>query len=318
MTDRDEGNTSTRAKPDSEQPNRALREGDTYAVPVSDGRYGAVRVLRLSEEEGGPSALVALTSLLQDAVPAADDPALRTILRRFYGQWNGQHAICWYSGKPLASFVLIGTIAPTDEELSFDAMGAYCGRWHLRMAEAVLISGSATAGSEALSTPTSVANELPTVVSDKAMSDEAFWTIIALLDAEAFDEDGVVAPAIEALTELPTEDIAGFARTLSRKLFALDRLDVAMALSHHAYESEEGFSPDHFLDVRCAIVAKGRQYYENILRTPTWIDADAFLESLSTVAEDAYFRKTGHRAEFGALADVSTFGNVLGWRAGSE
>lgn len=111
--------------------------GDTFAVPLTAGRYGAVRVLARSEEEG--TSLVAVTSWLRDRVPDVADPALREILREHRGFFDGSPAICWFSGSPPEEFVHVGVLPPTEDELALDPQGCFGGDWHASMAMAVLL-----------------------------------------------------------------------------------------------------------------------------------------------------------------------------------
>ena len=65
-----------------------IRAGATFAVPLKDGRYGAVRVIRVSEEKQGSMALVAVTTWLASEVPALGERALREVLRRHRGRFG--------------------------------------------------------------------------------------------------------------------------------------------------------------------------------------------------------------------------------------
>lgn len=296
---------------------RALREGDVFAVPLPGGRFGAVRVLRTSSGERGISALVAITPWLRPAAPKPEDPELRRVLRRHRGRFGGSPAVCWYEGEPPAAFVFVGNVAVSAGEESLDAEGAFCGAWHSRMAQDVLLERGETLSPREGDSP-SAEDESTREVSGDLMPDSRFWDLVSTLDLAAEDEKQAVEPLVFELTRLRPDEIAGFARTLSRKLFCLDRQDIATALSHHAYGSAEGFSPDHFLDVRCAIVARGEQFYQMIVSQPEWVDADEVLEYLVTAPDEAYFRRTSRAPRFTGLSKIETFSNDSGWKSVSE
>ena len=119
------------------------------------------------------------------------------------------------------------------------------------------------------------------------MTEDAFWDLVALADTDALDdgdEEGAVAPLIEALAEEPDDAVRGFEDRLSEVLYRLDGERYARAAG------ESGDSADGFLYARCCVVARGRAFYESVLsdstRMPT--GTDDWCESLLTVAEEAW------------------------------
>lgn len=55
------------------------------------------------------------------------------------------------------------------------------------------------------------------------MDEVRFWDIIALFDwNKTGDDDAVIEPAVEALSQMSQEDISRFADILSEKLWQLD------------------------------------------------------------------------------------------------
>jgi hypothetical protein len=144
------------------------------------------------------------------------------------------------------------------------------------------------------------------------MSDSQFWRTIEQLDWKAETDDGLVEPAVAYLASLSSEKIAGFHARLSEKLFLLDREDLAREIGDSSCGSLH-FSPDHFIDVRCVVVANGRAFYEEVLSHPDKMPKDMELESLLTVAESAYRRKNGRAAFFVVQHDCATFSNKRGW-----
>jgi hypothetical protein len=66
-----------------------LAAGDTFAVPLDDGRFGAVRVLRISHEYHRVAALVAVSAWIGGHVPDPGEPLLMEILRLQRGRPGG-------------------------------------------------------------------------------------------------------------------------------------------------------------------------------------------------------------------------------------
>jgi hypothetical protein len=275
-------------------------------VPLGPSGFGAVRVLRAVRERGKDTALVAVTPWLGREVPDIHEPQLREILRKHFGRWDGSIALCWYQGTAPPDLLWIGTIAPTDEELAIDPKGAYCGVWSLAVAHDVLRER----GLPVEHVPSVVRGDDVDRVTG-VMSDDDFWHAIALIDLDADRGDDVLAALLDHLTGLPPASIAGFHRRLCDKLFELDA-------EAFAGETRDYFSPDHFLDVRCAAVARGKRFYEALLNDPSMMPHDTELEALLTVAEDAYLDKTGRDVVFLGAQPYETFSNRAGWPASDD
>ena len=295
---------------------RAVQAGDTFAVPLDDGRFGAVRVLRTSaDDDGSVTALVALTPWIGDRVPDLREPRLREILKLHRGFYQGRPAICWYDGEPPEDFVHIGVITAAPAELAMDPRGAYGGQWSSAMARDVELESrskdDATHQSKTDGSKVRVQGDRVAGV----MTQEEFWRVLELLDWEAPHDDGIIAPIVHYLAGLEPDKIAGFHRMLCEKLHELDREEFAREIGEYSLESEEGFSPDHFLDVRCAVVANGREFYQHVLSNPKLMPKDREFEVLVTVAERAYRKKTGRMPLFLGAKAYETFSNRAGWRS---
>jgi hypothetical protein len=293
--------------------NRYLHVGAAFAVPLKDGRYGAVRILRVDEEDHRTTALVAVTPWLAATPPDLSAPALKEVLRLHRGRFGGRPALCWYDGIPPAELLYIGVVLPTEEDLRLDPQGAYCGRWTVTVAQDVVLE-SATPLQAANSRASMRTQSLPEgdpLVGE--MDDDEFWALIELLDRSSGDGFEAVEPLIQQLAAKSPSKIAGFHEVLMAKLSALDREDIAREIGAHAYGSTEGFSPDHFMDVRAAIVASGRALFESVLEDPRHVPKDGELEALVTVAEEAYRRRTGRTPVFVASRSAETFSSLAGW-----
>jgi hypothetical protein len=144
------------------------------------------------------------------------------------------------------------------------------------------------------------------------MSEEEFWHAIDLLDWTRASDEEVLAPLLDHLGGLPVASIAGFHRKLCERLFELDGERFAREIGEHSFGSSSHFSADHFLDIRCAAVARGKAYYDMLLSDPRIIRDQPF-EALVSVAEDAYERKTGRRVVCLGAKPYNTFSNRAGW-----
>jgi hypothetical protein len=261
------------------------------------------------KERGRNSALVAVTPWLAPHVPDIQEPILRQVLRKDFGNWGGRFSLCWYEGSVPAEFQCIGTIAPTDEELAIDPQGTYCGRWSRAMANDVLYARGLPV-ERFLSAPPE--DDVDRVKG--AMSEDDFWHAIDRLDWAGDSDEHVVAPLLEFLVGQSVAAIAGFHCQLCEKLFALDREDFAREIGEYSYGSSK-FSADHFLDLRCAAVGRGRTFYRELLAHPRRMIHDRELEALATVAEEAYEDKVGRAVIFVGAKPYDTFSNRQGWSA---
>lgn len=233
---------------------------------------------------------------------------LRQILRRNRGNWGGRFALCWYEGAVPADLQCIGTIPPTAEELAIDPRGTYGGSWSLAVAHAVLHER----GLPVEPVPVALTRDDVDRVTG-VMSEDDFWRAIHVLDWDQETDEQVVAPLLEYLVKLPVASIAGFHRKLSEKLFELDREEFAREIGEHSFGSSQHFSSDHFLDLRCAAVARGRKFYDDLLSDPSRMIRDRELEALATVAEQAYEEKIGRAVVFLGAKPYETFSNREGW-----
>jgi Protein of unknown function (DUF4240) len=104
------------------------------------------------------------------------------------------------------------------------------------------------------------------------LSDEQFWQIIDCLDWTEQDAGLIMAKAVHVLSEMPVANIYLFKDILSEKLY---RLDTKAHANAYKTKQDDGYlSVDDFLYVRCAVVAEGKGYYENILNNPSELPID--------------------------------------------
>jgi hypothetical protein len=288
-----------------------LEEGDVLAAPTPDGRFGAIRILRKSED----SLLVATTTYLDDTPPSLHDDRLRDVQRRNRFRFKDDPCLFWVDGSPPATTWRIGNLPLTDEERSLRC-STDAGQWPERIGwEAYFewrwVHDRKAFEAEALADKERH-SEAPQARCD-ALSEDRFWAIIGLLDWQASDDDAILQPAIEALAQMSEDEICGFEEQLAGKLFLLDTERHARQTGLGAYGSDY-FSPDDFLYARCAAVARGREFYEQVVARPDLMPPDERFEALLYLASRAYETKTGSQMNYLPSIDYETFSNRQGWR----
>jgi hypothetical protein len=147
------------------------------------------------------------------------------------------------------------------------------------------------------------------------LTEKAFWDIIACFEwSDSEDDAAVIEPAVHVLAEKPFRHIYEFQDILSEKLHALDTRYHAAQTGENAFLDENSdFSADEFLYARCCVVANGAEFYEKVLKQPTFMPKDLTFESLLTLAHQAYFRKTGKQFRYVPAYNIETFSNKKGW-----
>ena len=140
-----------------------------------------------------------------------------------------------------------------------------------------------------------------------------FWDIIEQLDwSKEGNDAAVVEPVIEILQKRPLAHIYRFEDILSEKLWHLDTEKYAQVFLENP---EEGYlSVDDFLYTRCAVVANGRDFYQNVIDNPSEMPEDLTFEPLLYVALQAYKRKTGKEFMFISAYNYETYNNKEGWK----
>ncbi|MEL7162746.1 MAG: DUF4240 domain-containing protein, partial [Bacteroidota bacterium] len=98
-----------------------------------------------------------------------------------------------------------------------------------------------------------------------------------------------VAPLLANLTSSSIEEIYGYQDQLAIHLSDLDGPDFFDAFA----KGPLGASVDSFLYGRCYVVAKGRTFYENILKKPGKFPPGVDFEALLYLENEAYEAKMG-------------------------
>jgi hypothetical protein len=152
------------------------------------------------------------------------------------------------------------------------------------------------------------------------MTEQQFWELMSLVDWKKLgNDDAVVRPLVKALTKLPENEICAFHDLIAEKLFALDTEAHARHMGEYSYKGpDEPFSVDLFLYARCAVVANGKECFEEILADPNQFPEDAEFESILYVPLTAYEKKTGKEYSHSPATNFETFSNRKGWPAPSK
>ena len=66
--------------------------------------------------------------------------------------------------------------------------------------------------------------------------------------------------------------------------------------------------------MRCAVVAEGRAYYEEVEKNPSALDANIDFEQILSIAAEAYNKKTGREFEYSPLYNYETKSNLDKWK----
>lgn len=147
---------------------------------------------------------------------------------------------------------------------------------------------------------------------EELFSETEFWQIISALDWSKSDSEDIIAPAVKQLAAMPIVNIYLFADKLSQKLYQLDTK--AHGLAYLNNEADAYLSVDDFLYVRCAVVAEGKDYFEEILKTPSALTDEISFDHLLNLADRAYKLKTGKSFDYHPTFNYETYSNKTGWQ----
>ena len=144
------------------------------------------------------------------------------------------------------------------------------------------------------------------------MNEERFWKIIEQFDWEQeSDDEAVLEPAFNALVSLGEKEIIEFEEILAKKLYGLDRRDIARA----CYNGEdEQISGDDFLYSRCVVVANGKELFDEVISNPNEMPSEMEFESLLYLGPRAYEEVTGEELVHVTKYSYETCSNADGWK----
>ncbi len=121
------------------------------------------------------------------------------------------------------------------------------------------------------------------------MSDEQFWSLIALLDWEQVEDKDIIQTLVFRLSEKSEEEWEAFGIHLSERMNALDTEAHAKAV----YGEEQYISADDFRSVKACVIANGEEFYQEVLNNPSAIPNDLYFDGLLQVPPEVYAMKYG-------------------------
>ncbi|MEH6944479.1 DUF4240 domain-containing protein [Bacillus sp. JJ722] len=276
---------------------RIVNIGDVFALNLPNGEFGAVRVLNKSDK----AHLLATTPYMEPELPSIDNEILGEILveNRFY--CNNSRALIWVDGSAPENFIYIGNIPLTKKEkkIHWNSFGEQwndsCGveaylEWRWENDRDNFVKEIETGGN------TATINNSNNKKTSQMMKDETFWSIISQLDFNAECDDDIIEPAIERLANLSIQDIKQFEEALAYKLYLLDTKKHAQMSCNE--QSPDYLSADLFLYIRCSVINKGKEFFEETLKNPSNMPNDEDFEPLLSIASEAYTRKTGNEFDY--------------------
>ena len=147
------------------------------------------------------------------------------------------------------------------------------------------------------------------------MQENECWALLEKLNwDEAGDDEAVIKPVVDALSQKNISEIYEFEDFIAQKLYALDTKAHAKEIGEEAYiNDEEFFSVDGFLYSRCVVVANGEGLFNQVMANPSEFPKDMEFEALLGIAQEAYEKKTGSEWEHSSSVDYETFSNKQGW-----
>ncbi|WP_197204526.1 DUF4240 domain-containing protein [Cytobacillus firmus] len=293
--------------------------GDVFAVSLPDGRYGAIRVA----DQIDKSYLIITTPYIGTEIPAIENEFLGDILiqNRFF--FDNSRALLWVEGKVPKEVIYIGNIPFSDNKRKIFC-SSFGGRWDDSVGMEVFLEWRWEHDRENFEKE--IREEEKRIQEEyhnkpqkpkKMMKDEAFWSIIFLLDFYENDEEKIIEPAVNALAKMRVKDIKEFEEALSYKLYLLDTKEHAKNTGEYSYKeiTQEHFSADLFLYIRCSVIAEGKEYFDDCLNNPQNMPKDNSFEPLLSIASEAYTRRTGKEFEYITGCDYETFSNAAGWNS---
>jgi hypothetical protein len=153
---------------------------------------------------------------------------------------------------------------------------------------------------------------LDDVNEEESLTETEFWDIIDTFDWVQDEEEDILEPAQNHLATLPIEKIQQFQDILAYKLWQLD----GQAFAARLVNQDGALSVDDFLYVRCAVVADGKETFEDVLQHPEKMPIEYTFEGLLYLAENAYEQKTGEEMDYLPKYNYETYQNREGWKKG--
>ena len=294
---------------------RTVQVGDIFATPLPMNKYGAVKVMNIIDR----SYLLGITSYIGEQIPTIKSKGIHHILiTESIADGLKKPLFEWVDGKLPKELIFIGNIALTANEIGVES-NIFAGKWSKGCALGVYYEWRRQTDPEGFALEIQEEDEALALKNSiqkpkKMMDDQVFWGIISLLDWSKEDEEAIVEAAIKELSTFTAWQIRHFEETLSYKLFLLDTEEHAREMGEDCFApQDQHFSPDLFLYARCAVVARGKEVFEDVLSNPSKMLKDTEFETLLSLSSEAYYLKMGKEFEYESGCSYETFSNKEGW-----
>ncbi|MBE2978979.1 DUF4240 domain-containing protein [Priestia megaterium] len=294
---------------------RTMQVGDIFASPLPMNKYGAVKVMDIIDR----SYLLGITSYMDKQIPTIDSKEVhQALITESIIDDSKKPLYEWVDGRIPKELIFIGNTPLTKEEQGIES-NIYAGHWSEECAMQVYYEWRRQTDPEGFALEIQKEDEALALKNSirkpkKMMDDQVFWGIISLLDWDKEDEEAIVEPAIKELATFTAWKIRHFEETLSYKLFLLDTEEHAKEMGEYRFsQQDQHFSPDLFLYARCAVVARGKEVFEDVLSNPSKMIKDTEFETLLSLSSKAYYLKMGKEFEYESGCSYEAFSNKEGW-----
>lgn len=296
---------------------KSVQVGDIFAAPLPMNKYGAVKVINIIER----SYLLGITNYIDEQVPTIESEKIHEVLitELIIGEPK-KPLYEWVDGRIPKELIFIGNTPLTKEEQGIES-NIFGGNWSKDCALSVYYEWRRQTDPEGFALEIQKEEEeealaLKNYISKpkKMLEEKVFWGIVSLLDWSKQSDEEIIEPAIKKLSTLTAWQIRHFEETLSYKLFLLDTEEHAREMGEDCFApQDQHFSPDLFLYARCAVVAHGKQVFEDVLSNPSKMLKDTEFEILLSLSSKAYYVKMGKEFEYDSGCSYETFSNKEGW-----
>jgi len=294
---------------------KSVQVGDIFVAPLPMNKYGAVKVMDIIDR----SYLLGITNYIDEQVPTIESEKIHEVLitELIIGE-SKKPLYEWVDGRIPKELIFIGNTPLTKEEQGIES-NIFGGNWSKDCALSVYYEWRRQTDPEGFTLEIQKEEEalaLKNYISKpkKMLEEKVFWGIVSLLDWSKQSDEEIIEPAIKELSTLTAWQIRHFEETLSYKLFLLDTEEHAREIGEYCFSPQgQHFSPDLFLYARCAVVARGKEVFEDVLSNPLKMLKDTEFEILLSLSSKAYYVKMGKEFEYDSGCSYETFLNKEGW-----
>ena len=297
---------------------KSVQVGDLFAAPLPEDKYGAIKIIEIIDN----SYLIQITSYIDKQIPTINSEKVhQALITESIIDGSEKPLYEWVNGRVPKELIFIGNTPLTKEEQGIES-NIYAGNWSKGCARSVYYKWRRQTDPEGFALEIqqeeeeealALKNSIPKP--KKMLEEKVFWGIISLLDWSKQSEEEIIEPAVIKLATFTVWKIRQFEESLSYKLFLLDTLEHAKEMGEYCFSQQnQYFSPDLFLYARCAIVARGKEVFEDVLSNPLKMLKDTEFEILLSLSSEAYYVKKGKEFEYESGCSYETFSNKEGWQ----